>query len=551
MGYGEELSEQLQARKKGEECCRRIRDGAAVARLFGASFADPKAFGAAARAGAALTSLDVRRTPLGAAGAGALAAALEACPLRLLALWANELGADGAAALAPALALPTLTVLNLGENRVGDLGASALAAALRRSPVKNLDIKCDELGEVGISALGAALPASRVIDLDLEGSVAEPRALHQLANGLAAARSAGRPIDVCLRRTRCAGEDLAHVATHSLSLDCREIPLGASGMRALAPALSSPLQVLRLDQCGLGPEGGEALGAGLERNRALQALSLKANALGPAGAGAVCRALKAHPALQQLDLEQNGLGSGGAEASGVDVLLSGYNEALMLLDLKHNELEKGDADVLCRALQVPRRKSALSSVDLRGNALGPEGVAALTACAGDDGKGLEVFFQEEPKVVVRHLGWRKGHEWGDEAGELGAFGKADAPVDEEDVHLGMWEPPVSAKRAHADLSELRAAQDKEPRVMSRPWSKLPYQGTQFEAADMLHRLAAKPGGGRTMEEAGTFEQRLREFEAHFEAARAGAPGWVSGFAQREEEDTGAEHIDAGDLLVEE
>jgi Ran GTPase-activating protein (RanGAP) involved in mRNA processing and transport len=122
----------------------------------------------------------------------------------------------------------------------------------------------------------------------------------------------------------------------------------------------------------LGSAGCGALGSALERNRTLTSLDLNGNGI-PAGAGleALGTALRANKALTTLDLSYNPLGKEGGRVIADAVKYSGSLETLRMGWCK---LEKGGGAAFGDCL---RSNAALAVLDLRGNNLGDEGVAAL------------------------------------------------------------------------------------------------------------------------------------------------------------------------------
>jgi hypothetical protein len=113
-----------------------------------------------------LRALNLGGCGIGAAGAGTLAAALNALPwLRVLLMSQNNIGDDGVAALAAVLAEnTTVLLLDLRNNGITATGAVALAAALRRNAsLLRCDLTNNRLASAGIVALAAAMSVNNTL----------------------------------------------------------------------------------------------------------------------------------------------------------------------------------------------------------------------------------------------------------------------------------------------------------------------------------------------------------------------------------------------------
>lgn len=170
-------------------------------------------------------------------------------------------------------------------------------------------------------------------------------------------------------------------------LDLEDNPIGDAGLLAIAssPRLAT-LEVLQLAHTGVGPEGASALAAAAPNALALRQLDLGQNALGDAGA----LALASLPVAARLSLEEAQISATGARAlletarcprlllggnalgSGSLAGLTKLSPSLEVLVLTRTRIGAGDAVTLA-SLPAP----ALRELDLRGNALGDEGVRAL------------------------------------------------------------------------------------------------------------------------------------------------------------------------------
>jgi hypothetical protein len=72
--------------------------------------------------------------------------------------------------------------------------------------------------------------------------------------------------------------------------------------------------VLRLETCGLGEGGGQALAEALRLNATVTSLNLWNNGLGEGGGRALAEALRLNATVTPLDLHDNALGEGGGRA---------------------------------------------------------------------------------------------------------------------------------------------------------------------------------------------------------------------------------------------
>ena len=182
--------------------------------------------------GAGVTSLDLRRSPVGPAGATMLAPAL--VKMTSLLLGSCRVGDKGTKAITQALLggdAHTLQRLDLAHNSVSDDGVRPLATAIKLagSSLVHLDLAWNAIGQRGGRYLGEALKES--------ASLAELRLSY---NGVAD------------RGARALGEGLG---------------------------VNSALELLDLGHNAIKDEGGKALAKGLRTNGKLSALLLGGNGL--------------------------------------------------------------------------------------------------------------------------------------------------------------------------------------------------------------------------------------------------------------------------------
>jgi hypothetical protein len=158
----------------------------------------------------------------------------------------------------------------LDGTRVGDIGARGLAAAMASGAFdacSALRLSFPRLSSAGATAFAHALGSSRLVELDLSG-----------CGGVSAAGAAA--IAGALRAPRS-----SPCALSRLRLD--GCGVGDAGAEALAFALLSSIKLLDLRNCGITDRGAAALARALARGALLSDLLLSGNAVGDAGAAAL------------------------------------------------------------------------------------------------------------------------------------------------------------------------------------------------------------------------------------------------------------------------
>lgn len=156
-------------------------------------------------------------------------------------------------------------------------------------------------------------------------------------------------------------------------------PIGDEGATVLAGALApdEPLAFnvsLVLSATGIGAVGGIALAAALRsKTSTLSSVSLNWNEeLGDDGAAAIGNALVSNVALRELRLARCSIGDTGAARLGIG--LQGRSSALHTLELEGNVIGPAGAQALGTALKT---NAGLDSLGLALNPLGANGAAAL------------------------------------------------------------------------------------------------------------------------------------------------------------------------------
>ncbi|CAM9895276.1 unnamed protein product, partial [Choristocarpus tenellus] len=320
--------------------------------------------------------------------------------LKVLSLYNVKINAEDAVFLARALEFNgTIENLSFEHNPIGEVGTAALAETIKF----NTCIRSFSLASTMVNPKGCALLADALImnhtltGLNLESNRCGPDGARLLASALSANRT-----------------------LRLLSLDRNEV--GDEGAVALAGALgvgstgeeSCCLEILTLTHNGLTAVGAAALGDALSQNTFLRKLTLARQNLhvqvlrgmekeeeGPPQVGLQTIDLSGQPLSHSLDypvlarlvacnpraarlrlahaglcgLNPDGRGRRGLEGcEGLAWVLRAGPPRLTVLDLGHSFVENVSMAVLALGLVVNR---TITSLTLRGNGLGAQGVAAL------------------------------------------------------------------------------------------------------------------------------------------------------------------------------
>ena len=309
----------------------------------------------------------------------ALAAALAGgARVRSLNLAFADVDDDGARVLSPGIS--SLYELNLRANGIRYAGCAALASRLAGS-LRRLCLASNPIGHNGAIALGVALPSCALEVLDVSGCSIDTEGCVVLAAGMA---SSATLLELLIGFNR----------------------LGPAGAAALALALTAPksrLAVLDLEWTSAGPAGAEAIGrALLERvPRAMQRIDLSSNGVTALAIVPLAAALGS-TILHTLVLTNNArLGNSGAAALAAG-LVSQQNAVLARLELGACGIRTAGALALARVLASPA--THLCALNLAENAIGAEGVNALTNALRDNRKLVELsisIVNESPDAASR------------------------------------------------------------------------------------------------------------------------------------------------------
>jgi uncharacterized protein (TIGR02996 family) len=348
--------------------------------------------------------------------------ALEEC--RQLAFFKNQLNADDVRALAGCERLAGLRELNLNENLLGDEGGAALARAPWLNGLKRLHIGRSGIGSRGLVALLGSPHLGALAHLQIDGCEVDEAAARALAEstklaglellrmehctfGQASLRALAhsphlRPLAVQIGSVQLWAESVEALLSGPLLERTRELSLtpnistpevaallfssprlaaleslpvwgqvGDLGCEAIAAADHfTNLRSCTLPGSGIGPKGAAALG----RARSLKSLivlTLDKNPLGPDGVRGLVEG-GGLPALEALRLNET-----LPEAHGLQALVgSGMASRLKFLSLTDNDLTDDAAVALARMTT-----GRLVGLEMSGNRIGPEGMAALAGCS--------------------------------------------------------------------------------------------------------------------------------------------------------------------------
>ncbi|MBY0231030.1 MAG: TIGR02996 domain-containing protein [Gemmataceae bacterium] len=319
-----------------------------------------EAFGRLASLDLPLDDLRLEGGRLGAVRQAQLAASPLVAKLSSLRLNHVELQGD-LADLAAAPFLRGLALLDLGSSTVPRPADLLVSERLET-------LLLDHVALRGAGKLFDRLPhPGRLRRLSLGSATCDDKGLAVLSQ---APLSGLRMLDLTFTALEAA--DVARLAGAAFAptlevLRLRDVPLGPEGAKAVASFPAGAMRVLDLEGCALGPAGAQALAAwpGLA---GLEALSLEDDAIGPTGAQALagCDLRR----LRRLDLAGNGLGD-----EGVAALLGGNLLSLEWLALHGNGLGDEGAVALARAPGLERLRTL--TVAGKGGKITARGRAAL------------------------------------------------------------------------------------------------------------------------------------------------------------------------------
>ena len=174
------------------------------------------------------------------------------------------------------------------------------------------------------------------------------------------------------------------LVTHVSLSGCRpgSRMLGCSGALLLSEELrvDSSVRYLDLSSNNIRPAGARALAAALEANETLSSLELAHNVLLGPGARAIANALRAGTSLTRLGLRACGIGASGAVA--LAAALATERCALTSLNLRENAIMPCGGAAIAAAL---KSSSMLMELDLGENALKETGASAIAEALAGNG----------------------------------------------------------------------------------------------------------------------------------------------------------------------
>ena len=313
-----------------------------------------------------LATLAVGGAALGAEGGAALAVALraDACAsLRVLSAPDASLGAGGVEAVCDALPA-SLTTLDIGNNGGGDRSAAAAALALQRCPsLERLGVASCEITADGARRLAPAIrDHARLKELQLDANRIGDRGAAAVA---AAVRATSAPFERLRVRdnvnmTAAAAKAFASAIASSgtlRELDVAKATFGAEGAKALGAGLAATasLETLELSGCRLRAEGAKWLGDAVARCASLRRLGVSRNSLGDKGVfELVSRGLDVTTGLSSLDLRHNAIGPEGAKR--LRVSLERRCVTVRALEMEGNKLEEDETRALAETARRERAR---------------------------------------------------------------------------------------------------------------------------------------------------------------------------------------------------
>lgn len=295
-----------------------------------------------------VTTLRLRATGLSDADAGALFA-LPLTQLEELDLRGNSVGQRAVAALVRT-ERPALARLELGDTDVDDEAIDILAQASTLPALTTLGLATAEITTERVAALLSAPNRAALTSLDLAACYLGDDLAHILATP-----HAPRLRSLAVSRNDLTDAALVELARAPTLRDLDHLDLADNtfdgGLADLLAALAA-LSTLELTACGLSREA---------LHRAASHLPSRLLALG----------------LGALSIDDDAL---------ADLLTVLGSADLRRLDLSDNGLDVGAGAVLAASTALAR----LESLDLSGNRLGADGVAALTAVVSGDLRSLSL-----------------------------------------------------------------------------------------------------------------------------------------------------------------
>jgi hypothetical protein len=240
--------------------------------------------------------------------------------------------------LAPCLSdLPLMQELNLCDNRLTDVSLLPIMLSLsKREDLQSLDLSQNKIDSESAAAIAAFLGQRKNLSLttftlsaadinDVEAAMfvrslckqcRAPVTRLDLKHNLLGSQESINYVNPEFHTGPEAISDWLKQASCQLQyLDLSWNTIRMSSAVDLCDSLRVNCSLVRLElgYNGLGPVGGEALGAALHRNETLQILNIEANSISPRACFVICEALIINKSLREVRMGNNPLGKTGAK----------------------------------------------------------------------------------------------------------------------------------------------------------------------------------------------------------------------------------------------
>ncbi|KAI8344775.1 hypothetical protein BC941DRAFT_341896 [Chlamydoabsidia padenii] len=288
--------------------------------------------------------------------------------LKEIRLGGNTIGVEAGQALANVLKTrSTLKVAALSDIFTGrllneiPLALKALCDAFEQTCLEELDLSDNAFGPAGAEPLIDFLSNTKTLrvlrlnnnGLGIGGGTMIAKALQASADN---ARAENRPSSL-----------------HTIICGRNRLEDGSSQALATAFASHGTLQVVRMPQNGIRPNGIKTLVKGLSSCRDLTHLDLQDNTFTSKGSQALAQALSSWPKLAVLNVGDCLLGKSGGVAL-AEALEAGHTTGLTHLHLQYNEISGNAVVILAGAIRTHLKD--LGHLELNGNQFDADGEEA-------------------------------------------------------------------------------------------------------------------------------------------------------------------------------
>ncbi|KAM3140563.1 hypothetical protein pb186bvf_007375 [Paramecium bursaria] len=217
-----------------------------------------------------------------------------------------------------------LQYLNVSHNDLGPEAASYMATYLTNCFLTEIDLSFNPIGNSGMEYIARMFekPNFQLKRIDLSGCEIKSLGIMRLFGGLSQNRF-----------------------LESLTLDDNNFQ--GNGFNGIEQLLISrcPISYLSFSKCLISPEGADAIGNGLERNRYLRTLILRDNRIGDVGGQAIFKGLN----FIKLDVKRCGITDKSCSALSQMIKVSQQLQSLCLAD---NDFHDASGIVICEAIRI-------------------------------------------------------------------------------------------------------------------------------------------------------------------------------------------------------